>query len=149
MQSKEIRPDLVIADQPSADELGALPAAGYAAVVNLRNDGEPEQPVGTAAEGEMVRGLGLDYLHFGVGGAPLRADDVSRFVAFLDKHEGEKVLVHCRKGGRAAALVLIREALAQGWPADEAVARGRELGLVVDGNLRLIVESYLRDTPNA
>lgn len=147
MQAKDITPGVTIADQPTAAELQELAGRGYTGVVNLRNDGEPEQPVGPAAEGEAVRGLGMDYLHFGVGSAPLKADDVAAFCDFLDKHDDSKVLVHCRKGGRAAALVLIREAIARGWPAEEAVTRGREMGLAVDGGLRQLVEAYLTDRP--
>ncbi|MHC5543439.1 hypothetical protein ACYOEI_34890, partial [Singulisphaera rosea] len=68
---REITPGITIGDQPSGPEIEAFKGEGYVGVVNLRNDGEPEQPLGTAAEGEHVRGLGMDYLHYGVGAAPL------------------------------------------------------------------------------
>ena len=55
---------------PTEADLRALKDEGYVGVVNLRNDGEPEQPLGTAAEGERVRSLGMDYVHYGVGSAP-------------------------------------------------------------------------------
>jgi uncharacterized protein (TIGR01244 family) len=140
-------PGITVADQPSEDELRGLKAEGYTAVVNLRHDGEPEQPLSTAEEGTRVRAMGLDYLHYGVGGAPLSEEGVGSVCAFLDQHAGGKVLVHCRKGARAAALVLIREAIARKWDADEALTRGRELGLELDGGLRTMVEQYLRAHP--
>ena len=142
---RAITDSIVIADQPTEADLAALKADGYAAVVNLRNDGEPEQPIGTAAEGEIVKSHGLDYIHMGVGGAPLletKVDEVCRFIA---EHSEGKVLVHCRKGGRAAAIVLIQQALAHGWSAAEAATKGKALGLEVDGNLRLMIETYLDD----
>ena len=145
MIRKQIDATMAIADQPSAADLSALKAEGYAGVVNLRHDGEPEQPLGTAAEGEQVRALGMDYLHTPIGGAPLTEAGVEAVRAFLARHEGEKVLVHCRKGGRAAALLLLDRALKERWSPAEAIARGRTLGLEVDGNLRLMVESYLHD----
>jgi protein tyrosine phosphatase (PTP) superfamily phosphohydrolase (DUF442 family) len=111
--------------------------------VNLRNDGEPEQPLGTSAEGEKVRALGMDYLHMGVGGAPLSESGVKSVCDFIDTQG--KVMVHCRKGGRAAAIVLIHQARANHWSAAEASAKGRGLGLEVDGGLRSIVENYLDD----
>src|SRR5690242_17918526 len=108
MIEKTITPEITIADQPTESELEALKPAGWVGVVNLRNDGEPEQPLGTAAEGERVRSLGMDYLHVGVGGAPLTEQGVGAVSDFLDEHAGKgKVLVHCRKGGRAAAMVLL------------------------------------------
>ena len=68
---RPITPLITIGDQPTEDDLKSLKDEGYVGLVNLRNDGEPEQPLGTAAEGERARALGLDYLHYGVGAAPL------------------------------------------------------------------------------
>lgn len=150
MQARPISDRITIADQPDDSDLGALPGEGYVGVVNLRNDGEPEQPLGTSAEGEIVRKLGLDYLHEGVGGRPLMPETVNAVRAFLDTHQDGKVLVHCRKGGRAAALVLIHRALSDGWKPEEALAKGAAMGLQVDGGLRMIVEQYLAEhTPKA
>src|SRR4051812_2389208 len=142
---RPITGQITIGDQPTEADLKGLRDEGYVGVVNLRNDGEPEQPLGTAAEGVMAQGLGLDYLHYGVGGAPLSEGGVSSVCEFLDRHAGAgKVLVHCRKGGRAAALVLLHQAKSQNWTPDEAVARGKAMGLDVDGGLRTLVETYLR-----
>lgn len=143
-----ITPGLTIGDQPTEADLKALRAEGYVGVVNLRNDGEPEQPLGTAAEGEVARTLGLDYTHYGVGSAPLSEAGVGSVCEFLDRHAGSgKVLVHCRKGGRAAALVLLHQARLHGWGADEAVSQGKAMGLDVEGGLRTLVETYLKEHP--
>ena len=97
-------------DQPTEADLRSMKDEGYVGIVNVRNDGEPDQPLGTAAEGERARALGIDYLHFGVGAAPLSEQGVASVCEFLDAHSEGKVLVHCRKGGRAAALVLLQQA---------------------------------------
>src|SRR5437764_7642268 len=100
---RPITPGITIADQPTEADLRALKDEGYVGVVNLRNDGEPEQPLGTAAEGDQVRSQGMDYLHYGVGSAPLTEAGVGSVCDFLDRHAGSgTVLVHCRKGGRAS-----------------------------------------------
>jgi uncharacterized protein (TIGR01244 family) len=142
---RPITPRITIADQPTEADLQSLKDEGYVGVVNLRHDGEPEQPMGTAAEGEAARGLGLDYLHYGVGGAPLSEAGVASVRAFLDRHTEGKVLVHCRKAGRAAAIVLLHQAKAQDWAPDEAIEKGKAMGLEVDGGLRTLVENYLRE----
>lgn len=144
---KSITPNVAIAGQPSAADLEALKAEGYAGVVNLRNDGEPEQPISTAQEGEIARSVGLDYLHCGFGGAPFDPSGVAAVMDFLDRHSGEKVLVHCRSGGRASAVLLVREAQARGWSASEAAEKGRAMGLDVKGGLQMLVEQYLRAHP--
>ena len=138
---------ITIGDQPTEDDLKALKDEGYVGLINLRNDGEPEQPLDTSAEGERARALGLDYLHYGVGSAPLTEEGVSSVRRFLDDHADGKTLVHCRKGGRAAALVLLCRAEAENWSPEEAIAKGKALGLSVDGGLRPLVESYLREHP--
>jgi uncharacterized protein (TIGR01244 family) len=140
---RAITPQISIGDQPSESDLSKLKAEGYTGLVNLRNDGEPEQPLSTAVEGDKVRALGMDYIQMGVGGAPLGEAGVKAVCDFIDAQG--KVMVHCRKGGRAAAIVLIHQARVNGWSAAEAAAKGRGLGLEVDGGLRSIVETYLDD----
>jgi hypothetical protein len=54
--------------------------------------------------------------------------------------------VHCRRGPRAAALVLLQQARAQNWGAAEAASKGRAMGLDVDGGLKMLVESYLNES---
>jgi len=136
---------ITIGDQPTEEDLARLKREGYVGVVNLRNPGEPEQPLSPSEEGEKARSLGLDYLHYGVGGAPLTEQGVTGVCDFVDRHArgGQKVLVHCRKGSRAVALVLLQQARANNWTPDEAIAKGKEMGLVVDGGLRTLVEIYL------
>lgn len=137
---------ITIGDQPTSEDLARFRDEGYVGVVNLRNPGEPEQPLGPAEEGREVEGLGMEYVHYGVGGAPLSEPGVEAVCDFVDRHTqaGRKVLVHCRKGARAAALVLIQQARANRWPADEVITKGQQMGLDVDGGLRTLVEVYLR-----
>lgn len=143
--ARAVTPKITVADQPTDADLAALKGQGYVGVVNLRNDGEPEQPLSTTAEGEQVRAQGLDYLHYGVGSAPLTEQGVNSVCDFLDTHASGKVLVHCRKGGRAVALVLLHQAKANHWTPDEAIDKGRSIGLMVDGGLKTLVENYLRE----
>lgn len=144
MQARTITPRITIADQPTEADLQGLKSEGYAAVVNLRNPGEPEQPLSPDEEGAKARALGLEYLHHGiVGNRPLDEQGVESVLQFLDDHADDRILVHCRRGGRAVALVLIQQARAQGWSATEALEKGREMGLNVEGGLRSLVEQYL------
>ncbi len=143
--TKTITPSIVIADQPTDADLAALKLQGFVGVVNLRNDGEPEQPIDTETEGEILNEIGVDYIHMGVGSAPLLESKVDEVCKFIEAHADGKVLVHCRKGGRAAAIVLLQQALAHGWTTAEAAAKGKAMGLDVDGNLRVMVETYLDD----
>ncbi len=141
-----ITPTITIGDQPTEADLEQLKHEGYVGVVNLRNPGEPDQPMSPQAEGEKVRALGLDYLHYGVGGAPLADPGVTAVCDFVDRHAqgSQKVLVHCRKGGRAVALLLLQQARANQWTPEEMISRGKAMGLEVDGGLKMMVEAYIQ-----
>ena len=141
---REVTHQITVADQPTEADLKFLKDEGYVGVVNLRNDGEPQQPMSTAEEGEKVRALGMDYLHYGVGAAPLAEQGVASVCDFLDKHAQGKVLVHCRKGSRASALVLLHQAKTYGWGPEEALQNGNAMGLAVEGGLKPMVQTFIR-----
>lgn len=143
MNRQPISPTIAISDQPTEADLQQLKEEGYQAVINLRNPGEPDQPLSPDEEQQQVETLGMDYLHVGIGGAPLTEESVGAVCDFLDQHADQPVLVHCKLGGRAAALVLLHQARAEGWNADEALAKGEAKGLQVTGKLRDMVEAYL------
>ena len=69
-------------------------------MVNLRTAGEPEQPLSPTAESEKVQSLGMDYLHYGVGGTPLSEQGVTAVCDFVDRYtqEGQKILSIAGKG---------------------------------------------------
>jgi uncharacterized protein (TIGR01244 family) len=145
---RAVTPAIAIGDQPSEADLAELKKQGFSGIINLRNDGEPEQPMNPSQEGEKARALGLEYLHYGVGGAPLSEPGVTAVCDFIDQHGqgASKVLVHCRRGPRAVALVLLQQARANKWSASEVVAKGKAMGLEVEGGLKMLVESYVNET---
>ena len=85
---RSVTAEIIIGDQPSEEDLLECKYEGYAGVVNLRNDREPEQPLSTTAEGDKVRALGMEYLHYGVGGAPLADPGVAGVCDFIDRLAG-------------------------------------------------------------
>jgi uncharacterized protein (TIGR01244 family) len=139
---------ITIGDQPTEADLVQLKQDGYTGVVNLRNDGEPEQPISTTDEGKKVRALGMDYLHLGVGAVPLTTQGVTAVCDFIDQHSQgtDKVLVHCRRGPRAIALLLLQQARAQKWTNAEVFAKGKAMGLELEGGLKMMVDHFLQDT---
>jgi uncharacterized protein (TIGR01244 family) len=145
---RPITPTITVGDQPTEADLSQLKQEGYTGVVNLRNDGEPEQPISTMDEGSKVRALGMEYVHYGVGSTPLTVQGVSAVCDFIDKHSHgpEKVLVHCRRGPRAVALLLLQQARAQKWTNAEVFAKGKAMGLEIEGGLKMMVEHFLADS---
>ena len=145
---RPVTASITIGDQPTEADLSQLKQEGYTGVVNLRNDGEPEQPMSTTDEGNKVRALGMDYVHYGVGSTPLTVQGVMAVCDFIDQHSqgAEKVLVHCRRGPRAIALLLLQQARAQKWTNAEVFAKGKAMGLEIDGGLKMMVDHFLQDS---
>ena len=121
---------ITIGDQPTEADLAELKREGFTAVVNLRNDGEADQPLSTALEGTKVRELGMDYLHHGVGSASLTVQGVKEVCDFIDKHsrESEKVLVHCRRGPRASRSCCCSRRESTNGPTPKSSPRGKRWG---------------------
>ncbi|WP_169976721.1 beta-lactamase hydrolase domain-containing protein [Tautonia rosea] len=142
MHRLAIRPYLEIAGQPSHEDLVAIRDEGFTAVVNLRRPDEPDQPIDPSTEGSQVHALGMDYLSVPIGGEPLGESQVKAVCAFLDQHTGGKVLLHCKQGGRAAAIALIHLAQAEQWPEDEVIDRAAAIGVPLPPPLRAMIESY-------
>lgn len=92
--------------------------------------------------------MGMDYLHHGVGSVPLTVQGVTAVCNFIDQHaQGTgKVLVHCRRGPRAVVLLLLQQAREQKWTNAEVFAKGKEMGLNLEGGLKMMVDHFLQDT---
>ena len=52
--------------QPSEEDITALKASGVRKIINLRRAGEANQPLDPAAEGEVAKRAGLEYVHIPV-----------------------------------------------------------------------------------
>ena len=63
---------VTVGGQPSAQEIQELKTAGFSTVVNLRTEGEDDQPMSPDEERRLVEGAGLTYLHLPVWSQGLR-----------------------------------------------------------------------------
>jgi len=115
----DIRPlndRVAVAPQITPDDVAAIAAAGYVAIVNNRPDGEePGQPTGAAIRA-AAEAAGLTYAtvpfgHEGIGEAQLDA-----MAAALAGADGP-VLAYCRSGTRSCHLWALAAARAGRDPA--------------------------------
>lgn len=113
--------------QPTREELERLAQEGFRTVVNLRTEGEQNQPLSPEAEGEAARKAGLDYLHIPVASTDPRPEQVDQFREKLDELP-KPVLVHCASGKRSGAFAVLQLADQQGLSGDEALTRAWTLG---------------------
>lgn len=125
MDIRTIDETLAVAPQMQPEDVAALAAQGFAALVCNRPDGEePGQPPLDAMR-EAAQAAGLAFHHIPVAGGAFPPAAVAAFGAIRRGTQG-KVLAYCRTGTRAATL----DALANvhGLTAAERIARAGAAG---------------------
>lgn len=136
----DIRPlndRFAVAPQIAPDDLPAVVAAGYVAVVNNRPDGEEfDQPTG-AAIGAAAAAAGLAYAEVPVGQAGIGPEQLQAMAAALTAADGP-VLAFCRSGTRSCHLWALAAARGGRDPA-LLVAQARSAGYDLSG-LRPVLE---------
>lgn len=100
----EISPKLVTSGQPTAEELAALGAQGFGAVVYLA---PPTVPDAVADEARIVGRQGLLFVNLPIRFDRPTAADVQAFGALMQALGDRKVLVHCQINLRASTLVFL------------------------------------------
>jgi len=99
---------LATAGQPSAAQLAALRAQGYALVINLA---PPESYGSLPEEGSLLGRFGIDYINIPVEFDRPAAGDFESFRRALAFRRGDKVLVHCQLNFRASSFVFLYRAI--------------------------------------
>ena len=104
------------AGQPTAQQLELIRKEGFQSVVNLAL---ADSPGALPGEAEIVRGLGMEYVHIPVEfGAP-RLEDLQDFFDALDQLPG-RVFVHCIANKRVSAFMFLYRVLKLGHPIHDA-----------------------------
>lgn len=117
MNIRRIDDRISVSPQIAPEDVSALAAAGFAAIVNNRPDGEE----GGQPEGEAIRraaeAAGLRYTAIPVSPGGLSGAQVEAMAAALDAAPGP-VLAYCRSGTRSCNLWALAAASQGGDPAE-------------------------------
>ena len=141
MDAKKISAKVMVGQQPSAKELADLRAQGVATVVNLRTEGEKNQPLSPDDEGGEAKAAGLSYHHIPVSIPSLSTQQVKAVREAIQNSEGP-VYVHCGAGQRACALSLL--VTESDGSFEDLVSKAAGLGFpVVDDQLRDFIENFV------
>jgi uncharacterized protein (TIGR01244 family) len=131
--------------QPSEEDISALKAAGFRKIINLRREGEPNQPLDPKAEGEAAARAGMDYLHIPVDPKNLNPSSAEAVAKAVEASDGP-VYVHCAAGGRGISHALLAEAKANGSSADDVLKKAAEIGSpITDEGFIAFVRASLAD----
>lgn len=105
------------AGQPTPDQFKLVAAAGFRFVMNLAL---PTSDHALAAEGSIVTGLGMGYVHLPViFDSPQRAD-FDTFAALMNALAPRNVFVHCAANMRVSSFVFLYRVLHRQVPRELA-----------------------------
>jgi uncharacterized protein (TIGR01244 family) len=107
------------AGQPTRAQLAEIAAQGFDLVINLAL---PTSDNAIPDEADLVRSLGMDYIHIPVIWESPQPEDLSQFMDAMDAHRESKILVHCAMNYRASAFIALWRVLRQGWAREQAFA---------------------------
>ena len=130
MKTGKISERLMVGGQPTENEIRELQVQGFEAIVNLRRDGEANQPLDPASEGKAATAVGLKYFHIPVNSADPKREQVEAVRTALSQVKGP-VYVHCQGGGRACMMALLATAPASGYGAKEMMAQAETAGFPI------------------
>ena len=102
-----------------AERFQHLADESFEVVVNLLPDGSEHAVLG---EGDIIEGLGIEYVHIPVDFAKPNSEDFARFARAMEAARGRKVWAHCAANYRVSAFVSVYGQLYLGWSAEEGQA---------------------------
>ena len=115
---RAVEAGLLTAGQPTEAQLAALAGEGVQVVINLALHDDPRYSL--PDEAGLARSLGMEYIHIPVRfDAPAEAD-LQKFFDAVNKHQHQKVLVHCAANKRVTAFLGLYFSIVQGRSDDDA-----------------------------
>ena len=115
---RKVDDGLLTAGQPNEAQFADAAQQGVKVVINLALHDDPRYSL--ADEAGCVRGLGMEYVHIPVQFNAPTEQDLRAFVAAMDAHKAEKVLVHCAANYRVTAFIGLYRMLREGMAAERA-----------------------------
>ena len=125
MDLKRINDHVSVSGQIQPEDVAALKAAGFVAIINNRPEGEsPDQPAGAEIEA-AAEAIGLAYYAIPLGREGVSAEMVEKTKAVLEGSNGP-VFCFCRSGTRSTTLWALSQAGER--DASEIIAQAAEAG---------------------
>jgi uncharacterized protein (TIGR01244 family) len=134
MSAVKITDRLTVASQPDIGSIADL-AKDYAALINLRPDGEDAAQPGNDAEHAAATGAKLGYAFVPVTGSTITEADIRAFQHAMNKTDGP-VYAHCKGGTRVLTLYTLGEVLDGRMRREDVEAFGKARGYDLAGAVR-------------
>lgn len=107
------------AGQPTREQFQALKDEGFERIVYIAFTNNPNA---LADEDQVVKGLGMEYMHVPVDFSNPLPDDFYAFADSMQRNTDKKTLLHCQVNARATAFSFLYRVIYQGVSLAEAKA---------------------------
>jgi uncharacterized protein (TIGR01244 family) len=128
---RKVDDSISVAPQISVEDVAAIKAAGFTAIVNNRPDDEESGQVAGDAIRDAALAAGLTYAAIPITHAGFSYPQIEAMADVLAGADGP-VLAFCRSGTRSCNLWALAQAK-NGADADELIAKGAGAGYNLDG----------------
>jgi uncharacterized protein (TIGR01244 family) len=128
---RKVDDSISVAPQISVEDVAAIKAAGFAAIVNNRPDDEEAGQISGDAIRDAAQAAGLTYAAIPITHAGFSYPQIEAMAEILAGADGP-VLAFCRSGTRSCNLWALAEAK-NGADPDELIAKGAGAGYNLDG----------------
>ena len=116
---------VAIGGQPTPEQVRFLADAGFAGILNLREDAEEND----ALHARAARESGLQLYRVPVSKTNPTDESVARFLKVTDDETLYPIYIFCAEGNRAAAFWMIRRVMRDGWKLEAAEKEAAAAGL--------------------
>jgi uncharacterized protein (TIGR01244 family) len=128
---RKVDDSISVAPQISVEDVAAIKAAGFTAIVNNRPDDEEAGQIAGDAIRDAAQAAGLSYTAIPITHAGFSYPQIEAMAEVLAGADGP-VLAFCRSGTRSCNLWALAQAR-NGADADELIAKGAGAGYNLDG----------------
>jgi protein tyrosine phosphatase (PTP) superfamily phosphohydrolase (DUF442 family) len=120
-----------------------LKRRGIRSVINLAGGADAE------AERAAVEAAGMKYFLFPIDPMALDRAPVDPLVKAMNDRANFPVFVHSGAGHRAAAALMLKRVLVDGWDLEKAGIEAASAGMVLDNDMAPVWWKFIRDTLKA
>ncbi len=103
MEPRQITDKIFVSPQVAPEDLAALKAEGFTALICNRPDAENPEPLQAAAFETAAEAAGLEFVYNPMGAAGLSMDMIDEQADAIEGSSG-KILAYCASGTRSAVL---------------------------------------------
>jgi protein tyrosine phosphatase (PTP) superfamily phosphohydrolase (DUF442 family) len=110
--------------QPTEDQFRDIGQAGYEVVINLGLTGTD---YALEDEEDLVRSLGMEYVHIPVIWENPTPENLDDFFSTMDSLHGKRVFIHCAANMRVSVFLALYRILHLGWGQERAMEDVRRI----------------------